>query len=81
MLNLLLLRGLQAWTRRGSEDALKPITMTVTIRCHTIEAEEYRTQFRYEANPFWQGQSSPLVVVGHFWELPMFEKHKESRVA
>lgn len=77
----LLVRGLQAWDRRGAEDAIKPIVLVVRIKAHTIEGEPYETQYRFEANPFWQGQSDPLYVSSHFRELPMYPVGDDLRVA
>lgn len=66
---------------RGAEDAIKPIVLVVRIKAHTIEGEPYETQYRFEANPFWQGQSGPLYVSSHFRELPMYPAGDDLRVA
>lgn len=81
LLNTLFLRGLQYWDRRGSEDAVKDITLVVRLNCYTAEGDRYSTQFRFAAFPFWQGQSDPLIVCGHFRELPMYEQEDGPRVA
>lgn len=81
LLNTLFLRGLQYWDRRGNENAIKDITLVVRLSCHTAEGDRYSTQFRFAAFPFWQGQSTPLIVHGHFRELPMYEQVDEARVA
>jgi len=80
-LSRLLLRGLQYWERRGEEDGLKPVVVTVSITYHTIDGDLEETQFRFEAFPFWQGEHNPLRVAGHFHELPMYPKPDKPRVA
>lgn len=80
-LSRLLLRGLQYWETRGQEDGLKPIVVTVTISYHAVDGDPGRTQFRFEAFPFWQGEQNPLRVAGHFHELPMYPKGNTPRVA
>lgn len=81
LLNTLFLRGLQYWDRRANEDAIKDITLVVKLTCHTAEGDRYSTQFRFAAYPFWQGQRDPLIVCGHFRELPMYEQESGARVA
>jgi len=81
MLNTLFLRGLQAWDRRLTDSTAKEIILVVRISCHTVEGDPYATQFRFAASPFWQGESAPLIVYGHFKELPMFETIEGNRVA
>lgn len=81
LLARLFLRGLQYWVRRGRKDQLKPMILTVEIIAYDIDGERHSTQSRFEAFPFWQGQSSPLIVNGHFRELPMFDVGPHARVA
>jgi hypothetical protein len=77
----LFLRGLQYWVRRGAENSLKAMILTVEVIAYDIDGERHVTQFRFEAFPFWQGVSEPLIVNGHFRELPMFDTGDHARVA
>ena len=81
LLNTLFLRGLQYWVRRGDEDAIRDVILTVRISAHTVDGVSYATQFRFKAFPFWQGLQDPLIVNGHFNELPMYPQGDDLRVA
>lgn len=76
LLNRLFLRGLQHWEHKTG----KRLVLLAKIAYHTVEGELFSTQFRFHAFPFYHGQNNPMVVHGHFWELPMFPKSEEPRV-
>lgn len=80
LLNRLFLRGLQYWDRAMGLNGIEPLTLAARISCHTIEGEAYFTQFRFHAFPFYHGEQHPMVVQGHFWELPMYPKPDGPRV-
>lgn len=80
LLNRLFLRGLQYWDRRAGMEGIERLVLSVRISCHTVEGESYSTQFRFHAFPFYHGARDPMVVHGHFWELPMYPKSDEPRV-
>lgn len=79
LLNRLFLRGLQYWDRRQGVKGISHLVLSVRISCYTVDGEPYSTQFRFQAFPFYQG-SAPMVVHGHFRELPMYPKSDEARV-
>jgi len=80
LLNRLFLRGLQQWDRGTGGSDIKGLVLSARISCYTVEGEPYSTQFRFHAFPFYSGEQNPMVVHGHFWELPMYPKTKEPRV-
>lgn len=80
LLNRLFLRGLQYWDRGLGMNGLERLVLSVKISCHTVEGEPHSTQFRFHAFPFYDGGRNPMVVHGHFWELPMYPKSEEPRV-
>jgi hypothetical protein len=81
LLNVLFLRGLQYWSRRGTENAICDIVLTVQLSCHAIDGAPYGTQFRFKILPFFLGQTNPLIVHGHCNEMPMYPKPDGPRVA
>ncbi|GEM_PF-1567069 len=81
LLARLFLRGLQYWVRRGQKNELKPMILTVDIIAYDIDGGRHSTKSRFEAFPFWQGQNNPLIVNGHFRELPMFDTGPHARIA
>jgi hypothetical protein len=76
ILNTLFLRGLQ----RGADGRQDDITLTATINCYSVDEVAYQRQFRWKANPFYHGQMNPVVVYGHFFELPIYPKPGGPRV-
>lgn len=81
LLARLFLRGLQYWVCTRENKPFRPIVLTVEIIAYDIDGERHVTQSRFEAFPFWQGQTNPLVVNGHFRELPMYDVGSHARVA
>lgn len=80
LLNRLFLRGLQYWDRGLGMNGIERLVLSVRISCHTVEGEPYSTQFRFHTFPFYHGACDPMVVHGHFWELPMYPKGNDFRV-
>ncbi len=80
LLNRLFLRGLQQWDRKQGAGGIERLVLSIRLNCHTVEGEPYSTQFRFHAFPFYHGGQKPMVVQGHFWELPMYPKPDEPRV-
>lgn len=80
LLNRLFLRGLQYWDRGLGMQSIERLVLSIRISCHTVEGESYSTQFRFHALPFYYGGLDPIVVYGHFWELPMYLKSDELRI-
>lgn len=80
LLNRLFLRGLQYWENRAGPNKIESLVLLAKISCHTVEGDSYSTQFRFHAFPFYHGGHDPMVVHGHFWELPMYPKSDEPRV-
>jgi hypothetical protein len=77
LLNRLFLRGLQQWARRGEENSIQPLVLTIKISCHTVDGDPFGTQFRFKAFPFFSGLQTPMVVLGHFNELPIHPVTRE----
>lgn len=76
ILNLLFLRGLQNGATVG-----KQLTLVAKISCHAMDGTQYTGQFRWQAMPFYYGQTNPVLVYGHFQELPTYPKPVGPRVA
>ena len=76
LLNTFFLRGLQ----RGSTTSDKDMILTAKITCHAVDGTLHSNQFRWKVIPFHHGQTNPIIVYGHFFELPVFPKPDESRV-
>jgi len=81
LMSRLFLRGLQYWERRGRDDAIRDLILTVHMKAHSIDEQLYETQFRFRIVPFFQGQTKPLTVVGHCFEMPMYPKSDPFRMA
>lgn len=77
LLNTLFLRGLQL----GSTMSKKDMILTAKISCYAVDEVPYNSQFRWKVVPFHHGQTNPVVVYGHFFELPIFPKPDGPRVA
>lgn len=77
ILNTLFARGLQF----GSSVPKHEITLTATINCYAIDGFEYKTSFRWKVVPFSHGNKQPVVVYGHFIEMPLFPRPQGPRVA
>jgi hypothetical protein len=75
ILNTLFLRGLQNGATVGEQ-----LTLTAKLSCHSMDGTEYTGQFRWHAMPFYYGQTSPVLVYGHFHELPIYPKPDGPRV-
>lgn len=77
LLNTFFLRGLQ----RGATAAGEDMTLTAKINCYAVDEALYESQFRWRVIPFHHGETNPVVVYGHFFELPVYPKPGGPRVA
>lgn len=77
ILNTLFARGLQF----GSSMPKDEITLTATINCYSLDGVEYKAEFRWRVIPFSHGGKQPVVVYGHFFEMPLLPRPKGPRVA
>lgn len=77
LLNTFFVRGLQLGATM-SKDAM---VLTAQISGHALDKVQYQSQFRWKVIPFYQGQTNPVVVYGHFFELPIYLKPSGPRVA
>ena len=77
LLNTFFVRGLQAGPTMPKDD----MVLTATVSCYAVDETLYKTQFRWKVIPFYHGQTSPIIVYGHFFELPMYPKPDGPRVA
>lgn len=80
LLNRIFLRGLQFWSRGQGTEGGDYLVLSIQISCHTVEGEEFFFKFRFFAAPFFYGQLDPMLVTGHFWELPVYPKSGTPRV-
>lgn len=76
LLSRAFVRGLQYLQNRE----MQPLILTVKINFHTVELEKEDVQFRFHMFPFYYGGTNPLVVNGHFWELPTHPRTESQRV-
>lgn len=76
LLNTFFLRGLQF----GATMSDKDLILTARLSCYAVDGTLHKTQFRWKVVPFHHGQTNPIVVYGHFFELPVFPKPDEPRV-
>ena len=77
LLNTLFLRGLQLGAAMPKDE----IVLTANINCYAVDALRYSSTFRWKVIPFYHGQTNPIVVFGHFFELPIHPKPSGPRVA
>ncbi|MBB5360770.1 hypothetical protein HDE76_004018 [Rhodanobacter sp. ANJX3] len=77
LLNTFFLRGLQLGATM-SKDAM---VLTAHISGYALDRVQYQSQFRWKVIPFYHGQTNPVVVHGHFFELPIYPKPSGPRVA
>jgi hypothetical protein len=77
LLNTFFVRGLQAGATMPKDD----MVLTATVSRYAVDQTLYKTQFRWKVIPFYHGQTNPIVVYGHFFELPMYPKPDGPRVA
>jgi hypothetical protein len=81
ILNTLFLRGLQQWEKMQCGASSHDMTLTAYINSYAVDGVNYKTQFRWRIIPFHHGQTNPVMVYGHFIELPMYPKPDGPRVA
>lgn len=77
LLNTFFVRGLQLGAT-VSDDAM---ILTARISGYALDKAQYESQFRWKVIPFYHGQTNPIVVYGHFFELPVYPKPSGPRVA
>lgn len=75
ILTMLFLRGLQ-----NGATGSKHLTLTAKLTCRAFDGTKYTGQFRWQAMPFYYGQTSPVLVYGHFHELSIYPKPDGPRV-
>ena len=80
LLNTLFARGLQQWHNTHSGGVSQDIILTTHISSHAVDSTKYETQFRWRIIPFHHGETRPVKVYGHCFELPMYPKPAGSRV-
>ena len=78
LLNVLFLRGLQLG---ASYDEETHIVLSANVSCYSVDGEQHSRIFKWKAVPFSYGQTSPVIVHGHFYELPTHAKPEGPRVA
>lgn len=76
LLNTFFVRGLQAGLMPKVD-----MVLTATVSCYAVDEVLYKTQFRWKVRPFYHGHTNPIVVYGHFFELPIYPKPDGPRVA
>lgn len=77
LLNTFFLRGLQS----GASMPKDEMVLVALISCYAVDGTLYNSQFRWKVIPFHHGQTNPIVVYGHFFELPIYPKPGGPRVA
>lgn len=77
LLNTFFVRGLQL----GATMPKDAMVLTARISAYALDKVQYESQFRWKVIPFYHGQTNPVVVYGHFFELPIYPKPSGPRVA
>lgn len=81
LLNTLFLRGLQQWRTMQGDPPNQDMILTAHLSCYAVDGTGYETQFRWKIFPFHHGETKPIKIYGHCFELPMYPKPDGPRVA